>query len=79
MNTYRIPVRMIIRGSEDIMSVEGTTQGDNLAMCFYAIEIALIIEHLRLSTPLVKNVALADDNWSMQNFRTQILVGGTDC
>ena len=60
MNTYRIPVRMIIRGSEDIMLVEGTTQGDNLAMSFYAIGIAPIIEHLRLSTPLVKNVALDD-------------------
>ena len=61
MNTYRIPVRMIIHGTKDIMSVEGTTQGDNLAMSFYAIAITPIIERLRQTIPSVKNVALADD------------------
>ena len=60
-NTYRIPVRMIIYDSKDIMSVEGTTQGDNLAMSFYAIGIAPIIENLKRTIPSVKNVALADD------------------
>ena len=37
INTYRRPARMIILGSVDILSVEGTTQGDNLAMAFYAL------------------------------------------
>ena len=37
INTYRIPGRMIVLGSKDILSTEGTTQGDNLAMSFYAL------------------------------------------
>ena len=31
-NTYREPSRMIVLGKDKIMSQEGTTQGDNLAM-----------------------------------------------
>jgi len=31
-NAYRVPVRMIIAGSGEISSTEGTTQGDPLAM-----------------------------------------------
>ena len=31
-NTYRLPVRMFIQGGGEILSVEGITQGDNLAM-----------------------------------------------
>ena len=34
VNTYRRPTRLIILGASDIYSLEGTTQGDNLAMAF---------------------------------------------
>ena len=61
INTYRIPVRMIVYGGRDIWSAEGTTQGDNLAMSFYALGIAPLLEYLRISSHNVKNVCLADD------------------
>ena len=32
INTYREPSRMIVLGGRDILSAEGTTQGDNLAI-----------------------------------------------
>ena len=32
INTYRLPMRMIVSGSKDIVSNEGIIQGDNLAM-----------------------------------------------
>ena len=35
INTYRAPVRMIVVGSGEIASTEGTTQGDPLAMAIY--------------------------------------------
>ena len=34
INTYRLPVRTIVFGSKDLLSNEGTTQGNNLAMSF---------------------------------------------
>ena len=37
INTYREHTRMIVMGSKSIMLAEGTTQGDNLAMAFYAL------------------------------------------
>lgn len=35
INTYRAPVRLVIVGSDEIASTEGTTQGDPLAMAMY--------------------------------------------
>ena len=35
INMDRLPVRMIVFGSKDIVSNEGTTQGDNFAMSFF--------------------------------------------
>ena len=37
ISTYRSPSRLIILGGAEIQSTEGTTQGDNLAMSFYAL------------------------------------------
>ena len=60
-NTYRIPGRMIVLGSKDILSTEGTTQGDNLAMSFYALGTIPLLNMLQISSPNVSNVCLADD------------------
>ena len=61
INTYRIPSRMIILGGAELQSTEGTTQGDNLAIPFYAISTVQIQQILRFSVSDVKQVWLADD------------------
>ena len=61
INTYRQPSRMIVLGASDIFSAEGTTQGDNLAMPFYALGTSILLYQLRKTTPNVKQIWLADD------------------
>lgn len=53
-NMYRIPVSVIVHGSSNIISLKGTTQGDNLAMSFYALGITPIIDYLKHKVKLVK-------------------------
>ena len=48
-------------GCAEIQSTEGTTQGDNLAMSFYAIATVQIQQLLRISVPDVKEVWIAND------------------
>ena len=60
INTYRYPARLIINEGKEILSQEGTTQGDNLAMSFYALSTVLMQQKLR-SISTVKQVWLADD------------------
>ena len=43
------------------MSVEGTTQGDNLSMSLYALGLTPLINDLRSLAPNIKQVWLADD------------------
>ena len=43
------------------MSMEGTTQGDPLAMAMYALVVTPLIRHLRSSDPAVSQVWYADD------------------
>ena len=62
INTYRSPSRLFISGGGEISSQEGTTQGDPLAMPWYAINTNLMIRSLRASIPQVKQVWLADDS-----------------
>ena len=62
INTYRRPSRLFISGGGEICSQEGTTQGDQLAMPWYAINTNLMISSLRASIPQVKQVWLADDS-----------------
>ena len=62
INTYRRPSRLFISGGGEICSQEGTTQGDPLAMSWYAINTKLMISSLRASIPPVKQVWLADDS-----------------
>ena len=60
-NTYRVPVQMIIAGSGEISSTEGTTQGDPLAMAMYALATLPLIHRLQDTTPTVQQVWYADD------------------
>ena len=61
INTYRNPSRLIITGdtNNEILSLEGTTQGDNLAMIFYALGITPIVRGL--GDIDVRQCWLADD------------------
>ena len=61
INTYRLPSRLFLGGGGEISSQEGTTQGDPLAMLFYAVSISIIIYFLRSEFESVKQVWLADD------------------
>jgi hypothetical protein len=61
INTYREPSRMVVFGADDIMSVEGTTQGDNLAMSFYALGTDPLMRYLKITCPNTRQVSLADD------------------
>ena len=60
VNTYRSDPCLFIDG-ETIMSKEGTTQGDPLAMAMYAIAIMPLIKQLKVSTE-VEQVWCADDS-----------------
>ena len=62
INTYRAPSRLFIRGGNEILSREGTTQGDPLAMPWYAVNSSLMINILRQSMPSIKQVWFADDS-----------------
>ena len=58
VNTYREDIQLFIKG-EVILSQEGTTQGDPLAMAMYAIAITPLIN--RLESTRIKQVWYADD------------------
>ena len=61
INTYRVPSRLFIIGGDEIKSLEGTTQGDPLAMQFYALGTNPLLRLLQAQVPEVKQVWLADD------------------
>ena len=62
INTYRHPSRLFISGGGEISSQEGTTQGDPLAMPWYAVNTRILIDSLRITIPEVKQAWLADDS-----------------
>ena len=57
INTYHMPSNLFIEG-ESIMSCEGVTQGDPLAMAFYALATIPLIEKLKQN---VMQIWYADD------------------
>ena len=59
-NTYRASARHFVTGGKELKSTEGTTQGDPLAMSFYAISLQPLITHLNLSSN-AKQCWYADD------------------
>ena len=52
---------MIITGSGEIESMEGTTQGDPPAMAMYALAITPLIQQMRTRSPDTNQVWFADD------------------
>ena len=61
INMYRKPACLFLAGGKVILSQEGTTQGDNLAMSFYGLAIKPLMEKLRSLIGGVSQVWLADD------------------
>ena len=61
INIYRAPLRIIVAGSGEISSTEGTTQGDPLAMAMYALAVVPLIHKLKNNSLDVKQVWFADD------------------
>ena len=61
INTYRKPTLLVVLGGKEMLSKEGSTQGDNLAMAFYALGIKPIQDALKLISPQTIQVWLADD------------------
>ena len=60
INTYRSSARLVVTGGKELESSEGTTQGDPLAMCLYAIGLQPLITHLNISSS-AKQCWYADD------------------
>ena len=54
-------MRMIVVGSGEISSTEGTTQSDPLTMAMYAVTIVPLIHKLRNNSPDVRQVWYGDD------------------
>ena len=61
INTYQLTVLMFIQVGEEILSVEDTTQGDILAMSFYALGASILLNRLKLISPTTNQVRLVDD------------------
>ena len=60
INTYREPARLFIAGGKELRSVEGTTQGDPLAMSLYVVSLQPLITRLGVLSP-AKQCWFADD------------------
>ena len=60
INTYRLSARLFIIGGQEILSAEGTTQGDPLAMGLYALSIQPLITSLQGACK-IKQCWFADD------------------
>lgn len=60
INTYREPARLFVTGGKEILSAEGTTQGDPLAMALYALSIQPLITSLQEAST-IKQCWFADD------------------
>ena len=61
INMYRQPSKLFVTGGITLYSMEGTTQGDPMAMPMYSICTRVIIDSLRMECPDVRQAWLADD------------------
>ena len=56
------PTRLFVTGGGELQSCEGTTQGDPLAMAFYALATLPLLKHLHDTVENVRQVWYADDS-----------------
>ena len=83
INTYRASARLFVTGGKELVSAEGTTQGDPLAMCLYALSLQPLIPRLR-AVSQAKQCWFADDATgcgSIQNIKVwwdELTVAGPD-
>ena len=61
INVYQNSSQLFITGGDEILSKEGTTQGDNLAMPFYGLGTKPLLNKISEQVPQVKQVWLDDD------------------
>ena len=61
-NSYQSSSRLFVVGGGELTSCEGTTQGDPLAMAFYALATVPLINHLQHGFDEVRQVWYADDS-----------------
>ena len=66
-NTCRKPAPLIMLGASDICYLEGTMSGDNLAMAFYALGTTPKVNTLKVTSPEIHQVCLADDKSGATN------------
>ena len=60
INTYRASTRLFVTGGKELVSAEGTTQGDSLAMFMYSLSLQPLISPLR-AVSQAKQCWFADD------------------
>ena len=60
INTYRASAGLFVTGNKELVSAEGTTQSDPLAMCLYALSLQPLISRLQAVTQ-AKQCWFADD------------------
>ena len=60
INTYRLPVRLFVKGGQELKSSEGMTQGDPLSMSIYGISLIPLMLALQ-NTSNIKQCWLGDD------------------
>ena len=74
INTYRSSVALYV-GGEQLLSTEGTTQGDPLAMAIYAVAITPLIR--RVKQEQTRQIWFADDTGGSRRLRSMRM--GWDC
>ncbi len=70
-NCYIVPSRLFVTGDSEILSAEGTTQGDPTAMPVYAIGITPLLASIRpQDDPDIRHAAFADDLGGCGKFKS---------